>query len=152
MFETAARADRSDGDGMRVRRTTHRTKTKIKSRSTRSARTGSAFEVASLREAEDGEAFPSPAAVFHEFRAMIAALREDKNGDRARVQDKADKKFAKLEDVLADPSALYKLHRFSRSPGFQLFIYFCIAAVTVTSGLETSRARSPATRPSTRSA
>ena len=45
-----------------------------------------------------------------------------------------------LEDVLADPSALYKLHRFSRSPGFQLFIYFCIAAVTVTSGLETSRA------------
>ena len=96
--------------------------------------------MASLREAEDGEAFPSPAAVFHEFRAMIAALREDKNGDRARVQDKADKKFAELEDVLADPSALYKLHRFSRSPGFQLFIYFCIAAVTVTSGLETSRA------------
>ena len=70
---------------------------------------------------------------------MIAALREDKNGDRAR-QDKADKKFAKLEDVLADPSALYALHAFSRSPAFQLFIYFCIAAVTVTSGLETSRA------------
>ena len=101
---------------------------------------GVAFELSSLREAEDGEAFPSPAAVFHEFRSMIARVREDKNGDRARVQDKADAKFAKLEDVLANPSFLYKLHGFCRSPMFQLFIYICIAAVTVTSGLETSRA------------
>ena len=144
MFETAAYAVR-DGDG-NARAENHPSNAPIFTARTHQkpinaiGADGVAFEVASLREAEDGEAFPSPAAVFHEFRAMIAALREDKNGDRARVQDKADKKFAKLEDVLADPSALYKLHRFSRSPEFQLFIYFCIAAVTVTSGLETSRA------------
>ena len=108
MFESsAAAALAGDGDGGRDPGSTDRSSRARVEKPHAIGADGVAFELSSLREAEDGEAFPSPAAVFHEFRAMIAALREDKNGDRARVQDKADKKFAKLEDVLADPSALY---------------------------------------------
>ena len=140
MFESsAAAALAGDGDGGRDPGSTDRSSRARVEKPHAIGADGVAFELSSLREAEDGEAFPSPAAVFHEFRAMIASLREDKNGDRVRVQDKADKQLAKLEDVLANPSFLYKLHGFSRSPAFQLFIYACIAAVTVTSGLETSR-------------
>ena len=107
---------------------------------------GVAFEMQTWEEEKDGEAYPSASAVFNEFRKMITTLRDDRNDAKNVKQQHAEKKMDKLDEIIANPSFLYKLHRQTHSPHMQGFIYICIAAVTVTSGLETSvtLARDPA--------
>ena len=101
---------------------------------------GAAFEL-EAREAEaHGDSFPNVDTVRAVFRDMISTLKDSKTGQRAKKKQKLEDRHAALDHILDRPGTLYALNAFVRSPAFNFFVYFCIACVTVTSGLETSPA------------
>lgn len=90
-------------------------------------------------KATDGGEYPSISVVKREFKRMIVSLKDGNNIDREKAEELLKSKYELLEEARKNPSPLYRLNRAMNATWVYCIIYFCIAVVGITSGLETSR-------------